>query len=139
MRLILLLAFLAPLQAFATSLLCEPIKEDLAWVETNPHPRGSEVFIHVPARHKNLELSNVSVNYGDAVTFELALWPGENDHKFGVIYLQKRASRFSVLASYQAGACTREMKQDFSIDARKSDAQQAVPPDGSRPAGEPRR
>jgi len=91
----------------------------LARIEINPHPRGSEVFIHVPVKHKKLDLSKVSVSYGDEVTFELALWPGENDHKFGVIYLEKRTGRFSVLASYQSGTCTHEMRQEFNVGPRK--------------------
>jgi hypothetical protein len=119
MRWILLIATIAAMQASATSMQCEPIEEDLARIEINPHPRGSEVFIHVPVKHKKLDLSKVSVSYGDEVTFELALWPGENDHKFGVIYLEKRAGRFSVLASYQSGACTHEMRQEFNVGRRK--------------------
>lgn len=118
MRWFLLLSFLGSMQASATSLSCAPIEKDLAWVETSAHARGTEVFIHIPVKHAGLDLGGVSINYGEEVTFELALWPGDRADKFGVIYLQRPIGQFSVLASYRAGACEHEMKQDFSVGAK---------------------
>jgi hypothetical protein len=128
MRLFFLLGLLCSLQASAPSLQCQPIEKDLAWVETNAHPRGTEVFIHLPVKHAELDLGGVSISYGEQITFELPLWPGEQADEFGVIYLQKSAGRFSVLASYGAGACKHQMKQDFNIGA--GDAQPTVQRDG---------
>lgn len=117
------------MQASALSMQCEPIEEDLAWIETSPHYVGTEVFIHLPEEHKDLDLGGVSISYAGEVSFTLDLWPGDKEDKFGVIYLQKKAGQFSVLAAYQAGACLHEMKQMFNVDNGNGAAQQVVPLD----------